>query len=132
FKNDVKSHVWNTAKEASCTDNWKTANPGGEEHIKVFKQTRIFLLACQHGFVDCHCSHNNSFKYALFIVNQILTVCGQDQGIGHNIGCVLKGTITLSSLGEKANEANLKIVVNMFHGFAHNWACQLENHPLYL
>lgn len=47
-------------------------------------------------------------------------------------GCVPKGTVASSSLGQGAKEANLKIVVNTFHGFAHNRMCQLDNHPLYL
>ena len=71
-------------------------------------------------------------KYALAVTHQVLENCGRDQAIGHNIGCMSKGTINASSLGTKAVELNLQIVVNAFHSFAHNRACQLENHRLYL
>ena len=33
---------------------------------------------------------------------------------------------------KKASASNVLILVNAFHGYAHNHACQLENHPLYL
>ncbi|KAI6029248.1 hypothetical protein PISMIDRAFT_118784 [Pisolithus microcarpus 441] len=39
--------------------------------------------------------------------------------------------IISSSLGKEVQEKWLKVVVNAFHGFAHNHMCQLENHPLY-
>ncbi|KAI6046661.1 hypothetical protein EDC04DRAFT_2549663, partial [Pisolithus marmoratus] len=70
-------------------------------------------------------------KYGLAAVNQLLNVCGQDQAVGHDVGCVSKKTIATSSLGTKAREKQLKVVVNAFHGFAHNHMCQLESHPLY-
>ncbi|KAG6379623.1 hypothetical protein JVT61DRAFT_10136 [Boletus reticuloceps] len=135
FKDDVKSKARSDSKQAACTDNWNAANPGGDEQIKVFEQTGIFLLACRHGFMECVIEMKRSgelAKYSLSAVNQILEFCGQDQAIGHDIGCVSKGTVASSSLGQKAKESNLSIVVNAFHGFAHNRACQLENHPLYL
>lgn len=80
------------------------------------------------------CIYVNKFnraKYGLAAVNQLLDVCGPDQAIGHDIGCASKKTIVHSSIGDKARESNLVIVVNAFHGFAHNRICQLENHPLY-
>ncbi|KAF8548221.1 hypothetical protein OG21DRAFT_1479278 [Imleria badia] len=101
------------SKRADCADKWKAANPGGDEQIKIFKQTGIFLLA---------------MKYGLSAVNQVLEVCGQDQAIGRDVGCVSKGTIASSSLGQKARESNLNIVVNSFHGFAHNCNFLLNNY----
>ncbi|KIK29885.1 hypothetical protein PISMIDRAFT_6620 [Pisolithus microcarpus 441] len=70
-------------------------------------------------------------KYGLVAVNQLLNICGQDQAVGHDVGCASKKTIASSSLGKEAQEKRLKVVVNAFHGFAHNRMCQLENHPLY-
>ncbi|KAI6137140.1 hypothetical protein F5141DRAFT_996148, partial [Pisolithus sp. B1] len=70
-------------------------------------------------------------KYGLAAVNWLLNVCGQNQAVGHDIGCVSKKTIATSSLGTKAQEKQLKVVVNAFHGFAHNCMCQLENHLHY-
>ncbi|KAF9223817.1 hypothetical protein BS17DRAFT_668077, partial [Gyrodon lividus] len=106
-----------------------------EDQIQVFEQTGIFLLACCHGFVKCiveiKCSGELA-KYTLVAINQVLDVCGKDQGVGHDIGCASKKTIAASSIGAKSKELNLHVVVNMFHGFAHNRLCQLQNHLLYL
>ncbi|KAH0826019.1 hypothetical protein J3R83DRAFT_7500 [Lanmaoa asiatica] len=72
-------------------------------------------------------------KYGLAVINQLLEICGKDQYfISHDIGCTSRSTTAPSPLGPKAAELNLKAVVNAFHGFAHNRACQLENHSLYL
>jgi hypothetical protein len=62
----------------------------------------------------------------------MLDVCGKDQGLGHDIGCTSRKTVTSSSIGAKAQEHNLVIAVNAFHGYAHNRRCQLAHHPLYL
>jgi hypothetical protein len=48
---------------------------------------------------------------------------------GSDIACLLKKTITSSSLGPKFEEKNCQCCVNAFHGYTHNWACQKENHP---
>jgi hypothetical protein len=37
-----------------------------------------------------------------------------------------------SSLSEKVKDALFRLMVGSFHGHAHNWACQLEWHPLYI
>ncbi|KAG1773754.1 hypothetical protein EV702DRAFT_975688 [Suillus placidus] len=74
----------------------------------------------------------NSAKYGLAAVNKVLDVCGNDQAIGHDIACSSRKTIAASSIGCKAEELRLQLVINAFHGFSHNHRCQLENHPLYL
>ncbi|KAG1833668.1 hypothetical protein DFJ58DRAFT_735997 [Suillus subalutaceus] len=74
----------------------------------------------------------NSVKYSLATLNRLLEVCGADQAIGHNIACSSRKTIATSSIGAKATELNLQVVVNAFHGFSHDRRCQLRNHPLYL
>jgi hypothetical protein len=75
---------------------------------------------------------NNSAKYGLAAVNKVLDVCGNNQAIGHDIACLSRKTIATSSIGCKAKELGLQLVVNAFHGFSHNHCCQLENYPLYL
>jgi hypothetical protein len=75
---------------------------------------------------------SHSAKYSLAAVNQILDFCDNDHAIGHDIGCALRTTVSRSALGEQAREAGLRVVINAFHGFAHNRLCQLQNHPLYL
>ncbi|KIK22163.1 hypothetical protein PISMIDRAFT_61385, partial [Pisolithus microcarpus 441] len=71
-------------------------------------------------------------KYALAVVEQVLDVCSPNQAIGHDIGCLSWKTILSSLLGQCTKDLNLQVVINAFHGFAHNHVCQLRNHPLYL
>jgi hypothetical protein len=71
-------------------------------------------------------------KYSLATLNVILDVFGSNQAVGYDIGCARQSTVAASSLGEKAHELNLQLVVDAFHGHAHNRLCQLQNHPLFL
>lgn len=55
-----------------------------------------------------------------------------DNVLGFDIGCLFNATVQLSRLvGPVATEQKLHILVNAFHGWAHNRTCQLEYHPLY-
>ncbi|KIK80156.1 hypothetical protein PAXRUDRAFT_159404, partial [Paxillus rubicundulus Ve08.2h10] len=139
FKDDVRNQPGNRSDVAThpgaCTNNWIAAKSVEEDKVQVFEQTGIFLLACCHGFVECIAEMKRSgelMKYGLMAINQILNICGNDQVIGHDIGCASCKTLAASSLGMKTKEEKLRVVVNMFHGFAHNHLCQLQNHPLYL
>ncbi|KAG1863675.1 hypothetical protein F4604DRAFT_1587045, partial [Suillus subluteus] len=71
-------------------------------------------------------------KYRLTAVNQLLDSCGSFQGLGHDIGCTSHKTIAASLIGAKAEQSNLIVAVNAFHGYTHNHRCQLANHPLYM
>ncbi|KIJ11415.1 hypothetical protein PAXINDRAFT_84590 [Paxillus involutus ATCC 200175] len=51
---------------------------------------------------------------------------------GSNIGCQLLKMVAGNSLCDKAKGSNLCLVVNVFHGHAHNHKCQLQDHPMYL
>ncbi|KAH7903111.1 hypothetical protein BJ138DRAFT_1197236, partial [Hygrophoropsis aurantiaca] len=117
-----------------CTDTWTAAKSTDENKIQVFEQTGIFVLACRHGFVESVAEMKRSgelAKYGLASINRMLDACGSNQALGHDIGCASKVTIAASSIGCKAKSLNLQVVVNAFHGFAHNRRCQLCNHPLY-
>lgn len=73
-----------------------------------------------------------SAKYPLAITNFIMDVYGKNQGLGFDIGCSFDKTVKASRLlSEKAASLGLQVVVNAFHGWAHNRLCQLEYHPLY-
>jgi hypothetical protein len=73
-----------------------------------------------------------SAKYGLSVVDKVLKTFGEDQIIGSDIGCSFTSTIASSSLGAEAERLRLRLAVNAFHGHAHNRACQLRYHPLYL
>ncbi|KIJ65324.1 hypothetical protein HYDPIDRAFT_89358 [Hydnomerulius pinastri MD-312] len=127
FKDNVRDQPSKQAKEqaAVCTSNWTAAKAVEEDVVQVFEQTGIFILACQHGFVECIAEMKHSGEL------YVLEICGKDQAISHDIRCSSKITITDSLIGTRAKELNLDVVVNAFHGFTHNCLCQLENHPLY-
>ena len=66
------------------------------------------------------------------MVNFIMDTFGKDQAVGFNIGCSFDKTVKASTLlADKAMTLGLQVVVNAFHGWAHNWLCQLVYHPLY-
>jgi Kyakuja-Dileera-Zisupton transposase len=73
-----------------------------------------------------------SAKYGLVTVNEILDVFGVNQAVGYDIGCSHKVTVAASSISEKAWVLQFQLVVDVFHGHAHNHLCQLVNHPLFL
>jgi hypothetical protein len=41
-------------------------------------------------------------------------------------------TVSKSSLGIRFREQGSRFCVNAFHGYAHNYACQLKNHPMFV
>jgi hypothetical protein len=48
---------------------------------------------------------------------------------GCDIGCAFQSTVRSSSLGPRFEASGSRLCVNAFHGYAHNYACQLKNHP---
>lgn len=71
-------------------------------------------------------------KYPLAIIARLLELYGADMGIGYDIMCAFYKTLLRSSLGRKAVGLRLRGVVPAFHGHAHNRACQLGWHPMYM
>ena len=49
--------------------------------------------------------------------------------LAYDIGCSFQSTVQSSSLAHKFNELQWRICVNAFHGYAHNFGCQVKNHP---
>jgi hypothetical protein len=68
-------------------------------------------------------------KYPLAIISKALATLGDRLLAGSDIGCALSATIASSSLGERFQSLGWRCCVNAFHGYAHNFACQLKNHP---
>lgn len=65
------------------------------------------------------------------MVNLIMDVYGSHQGVGYDVACSNSATIRGSSIGSKVLALFLEMVVNAFHGHAHNRLCQLLFHPLF-
>ncbi|KAI0038843.1 hypothetical protein FA95DRAFT_1504966, partial [Auriscalpium vulgare] len=70
-------------------------------------------------------------KYALASLDAIMKTYGSDQAVGYDIGCSMHTTIQSTSLASKATARRLHLIVNAFHGYAHNRRCQLLFHILY-
>ena len=71
-------------------------------------------------------------KYPLAIANRLFDLYGADIGLGYDIFCAFIKTLLRSSLGVKAVALRLQGVVPAFHSHAHNRACQVQWHPMYM
>lgn len=63
------------------------------------------------------------------MVAKALETFGPQQLVGYDIGCSFQKTISTSSLGPAFEDGRCRCVVNAFHGYSHNYNCQLSNHP---
>jgi hypothetical protein len=138
------------AEESACTKNWTVANTVAEGTLQVFQQTGGFISACRHArhLLKCAIAGNCMYyycillehldliflcraKYGLATLNEILNIFSPNQGTGYDIGCSHKITVNASSLGDKAHNLSLQLVIDAFHGHVYNCLCQLTNHPLF-
>jgi hypothetical protein len=51
---------------------------------------------------------------------------------GYDIGCAFQSTVRSSSLRSRFESSGNRLCVNVFYGYAHNYACQLKNHPNFI
>ncbi|KAJ6463583.1 hypothetical protein DFH09DRAFT_1254717 [Mycena vulgaris] len=120
----------------TCVDRWRAAGPDARKKMfALFAVAGIFLSVCRHGHVLVMCDMIRSgelMKYPLAIVKRLLDRYGQDIGLGYDIMCAFFKTLLRSSLGKRVIGMRLKGVVPAFHGHAHNRACQVGWHPLYV
>lgn len=63
------------------------------------------------------------------MVAKILEVVGDDTAGGYDIGCNFQQTVLNSTLGPEFLRRRSSMMVNAFHGYSHNYACQNVNHP---
>ncbi|KAF7976738.1 hypothetical protein HWV62_5710 [Athelia sp. TMB] len=122
--------------KTTCSKTWKAAASENKKGaFEIYETNGVFPVACRHGLVITFAEIVRSgelAKYPLATTNFLLEVFGDDLGLGADIGCALTETIKQSKLlGEKAAKARLQVIVNAFHGWAHNRLCQLKYHPLY-
>ncbi|KAJ7143242.1 hypothetical protein C8R46DRAFT_1233018 [Mycena filopes] len=120
----------------TCVDRWRNAGPEQRKKMfALFAVAGIFLVVCRHGHVVVMCDMIRSgelMKYPLAILKRLLDRYGKDIGIGYDIMCAFFKTLLRSSLGRRVVAMNLRGVVPAFHGHAHNRACQVGWHPLYV
>lgn len=70
-----------------------------------------------------------SAKYPLAIVHRAIEILGLNLALGYDIGCAFEKTIGTSSLGPSFTSSLSRCLVNAYHGYTHNYACQCKNHP---
>ncbi|KAJ7506731.1 hypothetical protein B0H11DRAFT_2153790 [Mycena galericulata] len=120
----------------TCVDRWRNAGPEQRKKMfALFAVAGIFLTVCRHGHVVVMCDMIRSgelMKYPLAMVQRLLDRYGKDIGLGYDIMCAFFKTLLRSSLGPRVVAMNLRGVVPAFHGHAHNRACQVGWHPLYV
>ncbi|KAG2112534.1 uncharacterized protein F5147DRAFT_744450 [Suillus discolor] len=120
----------------NCVNRWRNAGPETRKKMfAVFDESRIFIAACCHRFVVLACDMIRSgelAKYPLAIIEKLLAIYGKNGGCAYDIRCAFSKTLTNSSLGMRARELNLRLMVGAFHGHAHNRKCQLDWHPMYI
>ncbi|KAG6819386.1 hypothetical protein H0H93_012292 [Arthromyces matolae] len=116
-----------------CTDKWKAAAADDKKKMwAIFDEAGIFASCCRHGFILWIADMVRSgelAKYPLAIVAKALQVLGACTLFGYDIGCKFKITVDGSSLGPEFASKNCRFCVNAFHGYTHNYLCQLFDHP---
>ncbi|KAG6809022.1 hypothetical protein H0H92_001927 [Tricholoma furcatifolium] len=118
---------------SQCADNWKAAdNQANKKMWAIFDESGVFASACRHGFilwlVDMVRSGELA-KYPLAIIAKALDILPPRFLSAYDIGCVFGGTIARSSLGPLFAQRGSRCCVNAFHGYSHNFLCQLQHHP---
>ncbi|KAJ7692021.1 hypothetical protein B0H14DRAFT_3531662 [Mycena olivaceomarginata] len=120
----------------TCVERWKAAGPEARKKMfALFAISGIFLTVCRHGHVVVMCDMIRSgelMKYPLAMVKRLLDEYGADIGLGYDIMCAFFKTLLRSSLGVRVTAMRMQGVVPAFHGHAHNRACQIGWHPLYV
>ncbi|KAJ6607593.1 hypothetical protein B0H10DRAFT_2439509 [Mycena sp. CBHHK59/15] len=120
----------------TCVERWKAAGPEARKKMfTLFAIAGIFLTVCRHSHVIVMCDMIRSgelMKYPLAMVKFLLDHYDADIGLGYDIMCAFFKTLRRSSLGANVTAMCLQGVVPAFHGHAHNRACQVGWHPLYV
>lgn len=61
-----------------------------------------------------------------------LDALGERLVVGYDIGCAFDGTIRRSSLGSRFTQLHTRMCVNAFHGYSHEYSCQVDFHTTYI
>ncbi|KAH9847640.1 hypothetical protein C2E23DRAFT_729996, partial [Lenzites betulinus] len=122
--------------ESSCTKNWKAAQADEKKRAwDVFEETGVFASACRHGFILWVIDMIRSgelARYPLATIAKVIEVLDERSLGGYDVGCSLIGTIERSSLGRRFAERQSRLCVNAFHGYSHEYSCQVQHHPTYI
>ncbi|RXW14344.1 hypothetical protein EST38_g11508 [Candolleomyces aberdarensis] len=121
------------AKLKDCVKNWKAAQADSKKRVLgIFDESGWFVSACRHGIVlwaTDMVKSGEQFKYPMSIVNKAMDILGDQLVIGYDIGCSFQITLANSALGPRFQASGSRCCVNAYHGYAHNFKCQTQNHP---
>ncbi|KZP03987.1 hypothetical protein FIBSPDRAFT_968521 [Athelia psychrophila] len=126
------------AKKGPCRERWKNMKPEATARAwGCFGKTGIFASFCRHGtnltLADMYrTGEQGRSKYGIATTERLMDTHGPSQGSGLDIGCALGITLDNSPLGSRARELNHTILVDAFHGHAHNRLCQLSHLTTYV
>ncbi|KAJ3530902.1 hypothetical protein NM688_g7648 [Phlebia brevispora] len=117
----------------TCVKNWKANGPDEKKRMwSMFDESGIFMATCRHHmclWVSDMVRSGELAKYPLAIVNKVLDTHETKTAGAFDIGCAFSSTIKRTSLGPKFQEKEGFLCVNAFHGYSHNYQCQLKFHP---
>jgi hypothetical protein len=71
-------------------------------------------------------------KYPLAMVLKITQVLGKRVLVGYDIGCSFQATVSRSPQGASFISSDSRFCVPAFHGFAHQYQCQMDYHPAHV
>ncbi|KAH9850690.1 hypothetical protein C2E23DRAFT_734479 [Lenzites betulinus] len=117
----------------TCTKNWKAAQSDDKKRSwDVFEETGVFVSACRHGFILWIIDMVRSgelARYPLATIAKALDVFDKRTMCGYDVGCSFLTTIRRSSLSQRFEDAGSRMCVNAFHGYSHEYSCQVQHHP---
>ncbi|KAH9855188.1 hypothetical protein C2E23DRAFT_724520 [Lenzites betulinus] len=117
----------------TCTKNWKAAQSDDKKRSwDVFEETGVFVSACRHGLILWIIDMVRSgelARYPLATIAKALDVFEHCTMCGYDVGCSFLAMIQRSSLGKRFNDAGCRMCVNAFHGYSHEYSCQVQHHP---
>jgi hypothetical protein len=117
----------------TCTERWKAAAADSNKRMwGFFDETGVFVSACRHHLVLWVIDMVKSgelAKYGLATISKMIETLGDRLLIGYDIGCSFASTVSKSPLADDFLSKGYRLCTDVFHGFAHNYACQLKNHP---
>ncbi|KZP09666.1 hypothetical protein FIBSPDRAFT_914038 [Athelia psychrophila] len=109
----------------------KYGHSGGGTIYLIWKSVLLPILGTNLTLVDMYCTGEQS-KYGITTTERLIDTHRPNQGSGLDIRCSLRITLDNSPLGSCARELNHTILVDAFHGHAHNHLCQLSHLTTYV
>ncbi|KAG2361431.1 hypothetical protein BDR07DRAFT_1451611 [Suillus spraguei] len=118
---------WAHVIAEDCSKNWKAAADNDKKRMwAVFDETGIFVAAVDMDMIKS----GKLAKYPLAIVAKVLEVISKHTLGAYDIGYGFSSMVCASSLGTTFMEMQSCLCVDSFHGYAHNYVCQTQHHPL--